>query len=237
MAEWWETDVKRFAVQVALDTVAVVLTLAIFTFVRIQVTADDGSLVTVPVAKISGSLISYIAIGIILVLADTFIRPVVIALTGRLLLWSMGLFLFVLNAVIFALAAWLAPVDWVVANPELFWVFLVATVYTILQTIGSSILGLNRPIVDETGRGQLIWRFLDALPTPRRNAILENLRLQQVYDTIARYGLDIVVGGSRAARRLGPDRAVHQRVGGPDRGDVQPRQGPGHAPGARADAG
>jgi ubiquinone biosynthesis protein len=188
--------VKRFAVQVALDTVAVVLTLAIFTFVRIQITAGDGSLVTVPVAKISGSILSYVAIGAILVLADTFVRPIVIALTGRLLLWSMGLFLLVLNAVIFALAAWLSPVDWVVANPELLWVFLVATLYTILQTIGSSILGLNRPIVDETGRGQLIWRILDALPTPRRNAILENLRLQQVYDTIARYGLDIAVGGT-----------------------------------------
>ena len=196
---------KRFAVQVALDTIAVVVTLSLFTFVRVQITAADGSLSTIPVIRITGGILSYVAIGAILVIADTFIRPVVIALTGRVLLWSMGLFLFILNAIIFALAAWLAPVDWEIASPGLLWLFLAATVYTILQTVGTSILGLNRPIVDETGRGQLIWRILDVLPTPRRSAILENLRLQEVYDTIARYGLDMVVGGT-------PLRAVWDRT-------------------------
>jgi len=197
--------VKRFAVQVALDTIAVVTTLVLFTFVRVPFVGADGSHVTIPVIKITGGILSYVIIGAVLVVADAVIRPIVVALTGRLLLWSMGLFLLVLNAVIFALAGWLAPVDWEIADPQLLWIFLAATVYTVLQTIGTSILGLNRPIVDESGRGQLIWRILDALPTPRRNAILENLRLQEVYDTIARYGLDIAVGGT-------PLRAVWDRT-------------------------
>ena len=34
---------------------------------------------------------------------------------------------------------------------------------------------------------------LHALPTPRRNAIIENLRLQQVYDTLIRFGVEITV--------------------------------------------
>ena len=196
---------KRFGVQVAVDTAALIVTLIVFTFIRVNSVTTDGSPVSIATIAVQGGIVAYIVIGIVLVLVDTIVRPIVIALTGRVLLWSMGLFLMIVNAFVFAIAAWLSPVHWIVARPDWFWIFLGATVYTVLQTAGNAILGLSRPVVDDEGRGRLIWRVLDALPTPRRNAILENMRLQQVYEIIARYGLDIFVGGT-------PLRAVWDRM-------------------------
>ncbi|HEX6868752.1 MAG TPA: AarF/UbiB family protein, partial [Candidatus Limnocylindrales bacterium] len=42
-------------------------------------------------------------------------------------------------------------------------------------------------------RGRGIWGFLESLPTPRRNVIIENLRLQQVYNLIYSTSLDIAL--------------------------------------------
>ena len=56
-------------------------------------------------------------------------------------------------------------------------------------------LGLNRPSFAPE-RERSIWRSLEALPTPRRNAIIENLRLQQVYDAIYSNSLDIALAGT-----------------------------------------
>ena len=72
--------------------------------------------------------------------------------------------------------------------------------YTILSSVLDAVLGLTRPSVDAAERGQSIWRILDALPTPRRNAILENLRMEQVYDTVYRYGLDAALEGTPLAK-------------------------------------
>ena len=41
-----------------------------------------------------------------------------------------------------------------------------------------------------SGAPAAIWRLLESLPTPRRNLIIENLRLQQIYDAIYAVALD-----------------------------------------------
>ena len=53
-------------------------------------------------------------------------------------------------------------------------------------------LGLNRPSLGPDRRFGL-WTTLESLPTPRRNVIIENLRLQQVYDAIYTTSLDIAL--------------------------------------------
>ncbi len=63
--------------------------------------------------------------------------------------------------------------------------------------------GCRRPTLDVEGRGRLIWRLLDGLPTPRRNALLENFRFQQVWNTIYRYGLDIMLDDTQVGRIRG----------------------------------
>jgi ubiquinone biosynthesis protein len=70
-----------------------------------------------------------------------------------------------------------------------------------------AVLGLNRPdLAADRSRG--IWGFLESLPTPRRNAILENLRLQQVYNAIYSTSLDIAL----ADTPIGPIRRWFGRV-------------------------
>ena len=68
-----------------------------------------------------------------------------------------------------------------------------AALYTILTSVLDAVLGLNRPKITPDGPTAAIWRFLESLPTPRRNLIIENLRLQQVYDAIYAAVLDSVL--------------------------------------------
>jgi ubiquinone biosynthesis protein len=73
-------------------------------------------------------------------------------------------------------------------------------------------------------RGATLGRFLESLPTPRRNAIIENLRLQQVYNAIYTTTLDIAladtpIGSIRRwfARVVLGDRQVIDDPSGPAR--------------------
>ena len=43
--------------------------------------------------------------------------------------------------------------------------------------------------------GRTYWRWFSRLPSMRRNRMIENMRLQQVYDILWRYGMDILVTG------------------------------------------
>ena len=53
-----------------------------------------------------------------------------------------------------------------------------------------AVLGLNSPRLGLESGSDKIWRALESLPTPNRNFILENLRLQQVYDLVYAEALD-----------------------------------------------
>jgi ubiquinone biosynthesis protein len=105
----------------------------------------------------------------------------------------MGLFLVVVNAISLWIASLFAPALAIGASPKILWFLVVAVLFTILSSLADAVFGLNVPVLDDAGEGRSIWRVLDALPTPRRNRIIENVRLQQVYDTIYRYGLDIAL--------------------------------------------
>ena len=74
-----------------------------------------------------------------------------------------------------------------------------AGLYTLASTVADAVLGLNRPDLG-ADRTRGVWGFLESLPTPRRNAIIENLRLQQVYNAIYTTSLDIAVTGTPVGR-------------------------------------
>ena len=138
--------------------------------------------------------------GLLVALFESLVKPIIVALTGRLLLWSAGFFIVVVNAIVLWLVGRFSPLTLELAEPTLLWLLLLAALYTILSSVLDAVLGLTRPSVDAAERGQSIWRILDALPTPRRNAVLENLRMQQVYDTVYRYGLDAALEGTPLAK-------------------------------------
>lgn len=58
--------------------------------------------------RIAG-LVSALMAGLVLGLVNTFIRPVLILLTLPLTFFSLGLFVFLINALTFAATSWLVP--------------------------------------------------------------------------------------------------------------------------------
>jgi ubiquinone biosynthesis protein len=185
---------RRFVVEVVVTAIEALLILLVLSFIRIPQPwpfgLDSAPIVTFGPNPIVGLLI----FAAILSLVSRGIQPVIVAVTGRYVLSTGGLFLIVVNAVVIWVSAALDPLEVVtLATPVPLWLLLIAAAYTIVSMLVDAIIGFNRPVIDDAGHGQFIWRLLDTLPTPRRNRIIENYRLRQVYDTIYRYGLDIVL--------------------------------------------
>ncbi len=152
------------------------------------------------VARTDAGILAFLVFAVILGAVNRGVRPVIVAFTGRLVLATAGLFMVVITWLVFRVTALFAPDLVVIASPTWAWTLLIAALYGLVSIVLDAVLGLSRPSLDVEGRGRFIWRFLDGLPTPRRNAIIENLRFQQVYDTLYRYGLDIFLGGTPVGR-------------------------------------
>jgi ubiquinone biosynthesis protein len=184
---------RRFVVEVVIDALIVLAILTLLSLIHVPQPFPFGT-TKAPIFQIDASgFWVFIVAGIAIGLVDRLVRPLIVALTGRLVLSTMGAFLVVVNALSLWVATLFVPDMAVTASPRLLWFFVAAVLFTILSSLADAIFGLNVPILDDRGSGRSIWRFLDALPTPRRSRIIENVRLQQVYDTIYRYGLDIAL--------------------------------------------
>jgi ubiquinone biosynthesis protein len=195
---------RRFVVEVVLDALIIFAILALLSFIHVPQPFPFGSERAPIITREAQGVLPYLWAGIAIAVVERLVRPLVVALTGRLVLSTMGLFLVVVNAITLWIATIFIPGIGVAASPRLLWFFVAAALFTVLSAIVDAVAGLNVPLIDEQGNGRSIWKILDALPTPRRNRILENVRLQQVYDTIYRYGLDIAlertpVGNVRAS--------------------------------------
>jgi ubiquinone biosynthesis protein len=160
------------------------------------------------VTRVATGIPVYLVFAVGIGLSNRFVRPVIVALAGRLVLATAGLMLVGITWLVLLVAGLITPDMFRWADPWWAWTLLAAGLFSIASTFFDALLGLNRPTLDPEGRGRFVWRLLDGLPTPRRNAILENLRFQQVYDTVYRYGLDIFLGGTP----IGHVRGWFQRV-------------------------
>lgn len=130
----------------------------------------------------------YLLMGVVFGLINATIRPATLILTGKLVILTMGIFTLVINA----LMLWLLDVLF----PSLTIAGIVPLVIgTILMGIFSTVLeillGLTRPIDINPLEDEKAWRGLEYLSTGRRSSIIENMRMQQVYQTLWRYGLDM----------------------------------------------
>jgi ubiquinone biosynthesis protein len=184
---------RRFLVEVVLDAFllfVIVLFLGIFSVAQPFPFGTESA----PIVGLrDAGILGFISWAAILVLVNRFARPVLVALFGRLLFSTMGFFVVIINAMAIYITAFFAPIKIaVVAQPTLLWVIVAAGLYTALSTLMDALLGLNRPDFSAEGRSK-VWGFLESLPTPRRNAIIENLRLQQVYNAIYTTSLDIAL--------------------------------------------
>jgi ubiquinone biosynthesis protein len=184
---------RRFLVEAALDAVIIFLILVLLSIIHVPQPFPFGT-ERASIFQSGGiGVLGFLWIGIAIGLVNRFVKPLVVALTGRWVLSTMGVALIVINAINLWIATLIIPELGVVAQPRLIWFLVAAALFTVLSAAVDAVFGLNVPDVTADGSGRSIWRVLDALPTPRRNRILENIRLQQVYDTIYRYGLDIAL--------------------------------------------
>ena len=215
---------RRFIVEVVIDTVLLGVIVLVLGIVSVPQPFPFGTGSAQIVALRGAGIVGFASWAAVLVLVNRFARPVLVALTGRLLFSTMGLFVVIINAIAIWITSILAPIKiGTVAEPSYLWIIVAAALYTALSTVAGAVLGLNRPDLG-ADRSRGIWGFLERLPTPRRNAIIENLRLQQVYNAIYTTGLDIAladtpVGPTRRwfARRVLGETDEFTDAGGPAR--------------------
>ncbi len=184
---------RRFILQVVVDTISLVGAILILRLLSVSQPFPFGTS-TVPIVQAEDSrLIYFVIAGLGLTVGNMVIRPVIVAFTGRFLLWSFGLFSVVITAIVLIVVGRFSPLQLEIAAPWLLWVLVGSGLVQLFDSVLNAILGLTRPSAAPSRRMTGVWSILDALPTPRRNAIIENLRLQQVYDTLIRFGVEITV--------------------------------------------
>lgn len=178
-----------FLVRIAVNGFAVALTVVILPGIQLAPDVENRLI----------SILVYLVLGGLFGLINAFIRPLVLLVTGALVIWTMGLFTFLINGLLFYLLSVLSPNLMVINYPGLLWMIVAGAIMAISVTILEAIFGLDSPVADDLGKSKFYWRWLGLLPKGRRNRIVDNLRLKQVYDTIRRYSIDILVGATPLA--------------------------------------
>jgi len=189
---------RRFIVQVVIDSLVILVTFWFLSRLQVAQPFPFGSTTPAPIIHVdwsSWALVELVITGASLTVLYALMRPLLVLLTGRLLIWTLGAFQIVVVAIVLSVATWLSPITLQVADPAWLWILLAALIVGSLRMLAGALLGLARPPKSDDF-SERIWRYLDALPTPRRSAFIENLRLQQVYDTLYGYGIDIVFEGT-----------------------------------------
>ncbi len=184
---------RRFFAQVVVNTLTILVVLVLFSLIKVDYTDPfTGVEFRGPALALGPNpVLTLVFMALFVALVGAFVRPVVLVLAGRLLLRSMGLILIVVNVFLVFVAGWLAPGEFIVAPPTWVWGTLIALVFTLLASGINIVVGIDRPQIDMSDRQRAIWRLLDRLPTPRRSKLVENLRLIQVYNTVASFGFEI----------------------------------------------
>ena len=190
---------RRFIAEALVDAASLVAIFFILSLISVAQPFPFGA-DRAPIVELTSGLGGVLVAAAILVLAERFVRPVIIAFTGRLLLSTFGLFMVIVNAIMIWVASLVAPDIARAAQPQLLWFLLIAALYTLFTTLASAVLGLHRPQVLASGGTPAVWRLLDSLPTPRRNLILENLRLQQIYEVVYSVTLDAALDPTPVGR-------------------------------------
>jgi uncharacterized membrane protein YvlD (DUF360 family) len=101
-----------FLIRVAVNTLAAAIVMNVVPGLRL-----------VPYTYFSepfAGIFSHIVVGLIFGVLHALVRPVILFLTGRLYVWSMGLLALATDTFIFLLLSYLAPTAWQVGGTRLF---------------------------------------------------------------------------------------------------------------------
>jgi ubiquinone biosynthesis protein len=218
--------VRRFLVQAAIDALIAIATVFVLSLIDVTQPFPFGQ-DSAPIVRTTGSgPFAYLVWGAVFVVVNRIVRPILVAVFGRWIFSTLGLFVVVITALTIALTSWISPVEvGVLADPQPLWLLLMATLFTVATFATDAVLGLNRPQIGATVGGSM-WTLLESLPTPRRNVLIENLRLQQVYEALYQTSIDIAFEGTPVGKvrrwferhilgetRLAEDEAAPKRIG------------------------
>ena len=137
-------------------------------------------------------VLDLLAAALVLALINAFVKPVLQILTGRLTIATLGLFGLIIDAVVLGLLVLLSRQRWEL-DRGLLTLLIAGSLIAILSTIFEAILGVDKPIIDTSEDSPTYWRLISRLPLKRRSWLIENIRLQQTYNTISHYVADITV--------------------------------------------
>ena len=141
------------------------------------------------------AVLSYVALGIGFWISTALLWPLMLVLSGRIIIWTFGFFLITINGIVFYLSHrfWEAIE---VGQPTYIWIAVGAILFTLSRTALEMVTGLDSPRAIQEQRRHTYWRFLSHLSIGHRNVFVENLRIAQLLDTSVRYLKQIAMDGS-----------------------------------------
>src|SRR5689334_13842585 len=103
---------RRLVVQVGIDIVSILVTVAILSRIDVQQPFPFGGEGTAPIlsyGRTGYDLLELVITAVLLTLIYSVLRPLLVIVTGRLLLWSLGAFQIIVIAIVLTVVAWLSP--------------------------------------------------------------------------------------------------------------------------------
>src|SRR5262245_24414179 len=121
-------DARRFLFQVIINSIALLLTLLVFRLIRVP--APDGSGQTVPVFTVDDLVFWMVPVlGLIFTAVSWVMRPILLMIFGRLVIRTFGLFLLIIDTLVFWVTTRLSPFEFQIAPPQILWLFVAAILY------------------------------------------------------------------------------------------------------------
>ena len=156
-----------------------------------------------------------LATGTVLAAVHWLLTPIVMLFAGGAVLWSFGMFMLGINALLlFASAIWFfqgdgtEPMPLVSTNASILRLLYAATILTVLLFVFEGVTGLDSPLKDRPNSRRRYWRTLNRLTFGGRNFLAEYLRFATSLDTLGRYMRDMIFDNSP----LSPIRHLFQHI-------------------------
>jgi ubiquinone biosynthesis protein len=214
---------RRLLVRVVFYAIAVAATLALLSIITVP-TADHPE--GVPLLRIPdpdesnveldvdlGPVRLNLVVGFVFLVGGAVLPVVLAAIFGRWYLKAPAVAFLVVSALVFWLVAQVCSLlgfTFQVPDPALFWLFIDSVVFGLVFLVLDTVFGLQRPHVSDTTGHRSLWSRLDRLPISRRNQLVENIRMYEVYTTVTAFAQEIAVGGTP----LGRFRGIVDRLSG-----------------------
>ncbi len=213
---------RQFLLQTVTCTIALVLTIALvpglalvnatplLEFLRLRAYVQESSWL----AHALISLILLVLLGAFLALIARYIRPLIMAVTGRFILWSFGLSIIIVNILMFWLFVAVTPVTWDITDPAWLRIILGGILLSVFETLINVLTGVNQPRIMKGDPDEAYWRFVERLPIIRGSSLVESIRVSQIYNKLFVFATDALM----AHRPLGAMRPGVYRLmyGEPD---------------------